>query len=249
MTAPGARLLGNIRVVLVDTSHPGNIGAAARAMKTMGLTELHLVNPRAFPDAEATALASGADDMLARAPVWSRLDQALADCTWVAGASARTRSIQWPQFEPRECAARLVAGAGNGPVALVFGRERTGLTNDELDQCHALVTIPADPAYPSLNLAAAVQVMAYELRLAGGGAPTVPPRTPEHPPATAGEMAGFYGHLEQVLTELDFLDPDNPRHLMRRLRRLFDRAGPDRNEVNILRGVLSAVQNRRRGGE
>jgi TrmH family RNA methyltransferase len=243
-----ATLANRIRIVLVETSHPGNIGAAARAMKTMGLERLTLVNPGEFPHPDASARASGAVDVLEQAQVTATLDEALTGCALVAGTSARRRGIGPPQLEPRECAARLAATAAGQQVALLFGRERIGLTNEELDRCHVLVNIPANPEYASLNLAAAVQVLAYELRLA-----LATPATPleaESPPATAEEMERLYAHLEQAALETGFLDPANPKHLMRRLRRLFNRAQPDQNEVHILRGLLSALQApraRRRG--
>jgi TrmH family RNA methyltransferase len=234
----------SIRIILVGTTHPGNIGAVARAMKNMGLAELALVNPRHFPHAEATARASGAADVLEQARVFDSLADAVGDCVYVAGASARSRAIDWPCLEPRACAAKLLQEGVAGPVAVVFGPEKFGLTNADLDLCNALLTIPTDPAFSSLNLAMAVQVITYELRLAGrDGAPEAP--EPEAPAATSEEMELFYAHLEQVLLETRFLDPDNPRHLMRRLRRLFVRAAPDKNEINILRGILSAVQKER----
>ncbi len=232
---------GDIRIVLVEPTHPGNIGATARAMKNMGLSRLHLVRPRLFPHAEATARASGADDLLARAEVHEALQAAIADCALVIGASARRRSIRWPEWSPREAAERVrrVAGDG-GAVAILFGREHSGLSNAELDRCHALLHIPTDPAYPSLNLAAAVQVVSYELHLAhadSAGGTTGGPL-----PAPAAAMEAFYRHLEATLVEIGFLDPDNPKQAMRRLRRLFNRAAPDEQELNLLRGILSAAQ-------
>lgn len=240
----------NIRIVLVGTSHPGNIGATARAMKTMGLEQLYLVAPEVFPHADASARASGADDLLARARRCESLDQALAGCRLVVGASARRRSLSWPEVDPRQCAARVVAEARGGPVAVIFGRERTGLTNEELERCHLLVHIPANPDYSSLNLAAAVQIIAYEIHRAGLAAAPEPgiPTDEEQTPADAAEMAGFYQHLEKVLVELEFLNPDQPKHLMRRLKRLFNRARPDQREVNILRGILTATERSRRRG-
>jgi tRNA (cytidine32/uridine32-2'-O)-methyltransferase len=229
-----------IRIVLVGTTHPGNIGAVARAMKNMGQGELVLVKPRYFPHADATARASGAEDLLESAKVVSSLDAAIADCCYVAGASARSRTIGWPSMLPRECAARLVEESGQGGVAVVFGPEKSGLTNDDLDRCHTLLTIPTDPGFSSLNLAMAVQVITYELRLAQLR-PVAPVPTAEVPPATGEELEHFYAHLERVLRDSGFLRPDNPRHLMRRLRRLFLRAMPDRNEINILRGILAAL--------
>ena len=235
----------SMRIVLVGTTHPGNIGAVARAMKNMGLHDLALVNPRFFPHEEATARASGATDILDNALVVETLADALADCIYVAGASARSRTISWPSMGPRDCAERMIRESENGNVAAVFGPEKTGLHNDDLDLCHTLLTIPTDPGFSSLNLAMAVQVLAYELRVASF-VDAGPAFESESPPATAEEMEHFYGHLERVLEELRFLDPKNPRHLMRRLRRLFIRARPDKNEVNILRGILTAVDQSRR---
>lgn len=233
----------SIRVVLVGTTHPGNIGAAARAMKNMGLTDLALVGPRHFPHEEADARASGADDVLASATVTETLAEAVADCVYVAGASARSRAINWPCLDAREAARRLVDESAAGNVAIVFGPEKTGLSNADMDHCDLLVSIPADPAFSSLNLAMAVQVVAYELRTVE--AETRPEYEPDAPLATSRELEHFYEHLERVLTDLRFLDPENPRHLMRRLRRLFVRARPDQNEVNILRGILTAIDRTR----
>jgi TrmH family RNA methyltransferase len=230
----------SIRIVLVGTTHPGNIGAVARAMKNMGLVDLALVNPRYFPHEEAVARASGATDILDNAMVVSSLAEALTDCVYVAGASARSRTISWPSMGPRDCAERMISESNNGKVAAVFGPEKSGLHNDDLDLCHTLLTIPTDPGFSSLNIAMAVQVVTYELRVA-----SLLDRGPvfesEAPPATGEEMEHFYAHLEQVLNEIRFLDPENPRHLMRRLRRLFIRTRPDKNEVNILRGILTAI--------
>jgi tRNA (cytidine32/uridine32-2'-O)-methyltransferase len=237
----------SIRIVLVGTTHPGNIGASARAMKNMGLTDLALVSPRYFPHEDATARASGAADVLERATVCGSLAEAIADCVYVVGASARSRAISWPCMEPRACAARLRAEALRGPVAAVFGPEKSGLSNADLDLCDALLTIPTDPDFSSLNLAMAVQVVTYELKAA-----EQPARDAEHesdvPLATSGDVERFYEHLERVLSDIGFLDPDSPRHLMRRLRRLFIRARPDQNEINILRGILTAVE-REHGAE
>ena len=236
----------NIRIVLVGTSHPGNIGAAARAMKTMGLAHLWLVDPESFPHADATARASGADDVLATAKICTTLAESVADCHLVVGASARLRSLAWPQLEPRSCGERIVQGAAQGPVALVFGRERNGLTNDELALCHYLAYIPANPSYSSLNIAAAVQIFAYELRLASDATMTPKPVL-EYPLATGSQMEGFYAHLEETLDEVGAVKSGQMITLMRRLRRLFQRARLDQNEVNILRGFLSAVNGRCRG--
>lgn len=227
-----------IRIVLVNTSHPGNIGACARAMKTMGLSALTLVQPKIFPSAEAIARAAGAEDILENATLCDSLEQALTGCTLVVGASARARTIEWPELAPREAATRLTAEAAQAPVALVFGCEHSGLSNEELDRCHFLTRIPANPAFASLNIASAVQVFAYEILLAHGA----PAReAEEHSPVGAEQMELFYAHLEQVLVQTGFLSPRLPKKLMRRLRRLFNRARPDHNEMNILRGMLTEI--------
>lgn len=229
-----------IRIVLVGTTHPGNIGAVARAMKNMGQSDLVLVDPRHFPHEEATARASGATDILDNANVVLTLAEALTDCVYVAGASARSRTINWPSMGPRDCAERMISERQHGKVAAVFGPEKSGLSNDDLDLCHTLLTIPTDPGFSSLNLAMAVQILTYELRVASL-LDEGPVFETEAPPASSEEMEHFYAHLEKVMKDIGFLDPDNPRHLMRRLRRLFIRTRPDKNEVNILRGILTAV--------
>lgn len=238
-----------VRIVLVDTSHPGNIGAAARAMKNMGLRRLYLVTPHQFPHADATARASGADDVLAQATVCNSLDEALHGCGLVVGASARLRNLSVPLLDPRQCAEQVQAEVTSAGVecALIFGREHSGLTNDELGRCHYLVHIPSDPDYSSLNLAAAVQVVSYELRMAcaaqsGGDSESQNTQEDDEPLAPADDMARFYEHLQQTLVEIGFLDPQNPRIMMRRLRRLFNRARPNITEMNILRGILTAAQ-------
>jgi len=230
----------SVRIILVGTTHPGNIGATARAMKNMGLSDLMLVNPKYFPHEDATARASHAEDILQATKVVSRLEDALSDCTYVAGASARSRTIGWPSMAPRECAARLVQESAHGTAAVVFGPEKSGLTNEDLDRCNTLLTIPTVPGYSSLNLAMAVQVLAYEIRVASM-TDVEPPPEPESPPASGDEIELFFSHLEQVLTHSGFLDPDNPRLLMRRLRRLFAKSELDQNEVNILRGILVSL--------
>ncbi|UVE16804.1 tRNA (cytosine(32)/uridine(32)-2'-O)-methyltransferase TrmJ [Pseudomonas sp. LS44] len=249
-------MLQNIRVVLVNTSHPGNIGAAARAMKNMGLMRLVLVDPVDFPSEEASARASGADDILASALVVSSLEEALAGCELVLGTSARERHIPWPLLDPRESGASVVERAVQGAqVALVFGREYAGLTNDELQRCHFHVHIPSDPQFSSLNLAAAVQVLTYEVRmawLATQGQPTKMTRQevgeePDEQVATADELEMFYGHLERTLVDIGFLDPERPRHLMPRLRRLYGRSAISKLEMNILRGILTETQATARG--
>jgi TrmH family RNA methyltransferase len=237
-------MLENIRVVLSNTSHPGNIGATARAMKTMGLTRLFLVNPKVFPSAEATARASGADDVLAAAVVCPDIETALSGCRLVVGASARSRSIPCPLLNPAQSARKAHAESEQSEVALLFGCERSGLSNAEIDRCQYLVQIPANPEYGSLNLASAVQIISYEILVAHEqpGQEERESDVPDYVPVDASEMERFYQHREETLVGLDFLDPDNPRQLMRRLRRLYNRARPDENEVNILRGILSAAQ-------
>lgn len=234
-----------IRVVLVNPTHPGNIGAVARAMKNMGLRELHLVSPELFPHADATARASSAMDVLETARVHEKFEDAIKDCGLVVGTSARQRHLPWELVEPRECAARIVQASRGDRVALVFGTERVGLTNEELARCNLLISIPTDPEYSSLNLSMAVQVVAYELWLAmRPGAP--PPPEPDVPLATADEMLRLYAHIEEVLEYIDFRDRTGSGQLMTRIRRLFNRAQLDQNEMNILRGILTAVQQRRR---
>lgn len=234
----------NVRVVLVNTSHPGNIGAAARAMKNMGLDSLYLVDPQDFPAPRALWRAAGAADVVQRARVVGTLAEAVADCGLVVGTSARERRIPWPLLDPRECGQRVWQESAHHEVALVFGREDRGLTNDELAQCGYHVHIPANPEYSSLNLAAAVQVLAYELRmaaLADAGSPAS--LDWDLPPAPAADIELYFRHLEEVLVGIGFHDPANPRQTMVRLRRLLARIRPDRMELSILRGVLTAVQN------
>ncbi len=249
-------MLQNIRVVLVNTSHPGNIGGAARAMKNMGLSRLVLVDPQGFPSHEADARASGASDVLESAQVVATLEDALVGCNLVLGTSARDRRIPWPLLDPRECGQKSVEEAGQGiEVALVFGREYAGLTNEELQRCHYHVHIPSDPEFSSLNLAAAVQVLAYEVRMAWLAAqgqaqralkPEVnSPRSVES--ATSDEMERFYAHLESTLVQIGFLDPAQPKHLMARLRRLYGRSSVNRSEMSILRGILTETQKFARG--
>lgn len=234
----------NVRVVLVNTSHPGNIGAAARAMKNMGLYSLYLVDPKEFPAPRALWRAAGAADVVQRARVVGTLAEAVADCGLVVGTSARERRIPWPLLDPRECGQRVWQESAHHEVALVFGREDRGLTNDELAQCGYHVHIPANPEYSSLNLAAAVQVLAYELRmaaLADAGSPAS--LDWDLPPAPAADIELYFRHLEEVLVGIGFHDPANPRQTMVRLRRLLARIRPDRMELSILRGVLTGVQN------
>jgi len=231
--------LGCIRTVLVRTTHPGNIGAAARALWTMGLDALTLVEPRHFPHPDATARASGADVVLQHAKVVATLDQALAGCAHAIGLSARPREFAGRVLGVRAAAQEAVARTQGGTVALVFGTEMSGLTNDELARCASVATIPANPHYASLNLAAAVQVAAYELRVAAGQDAVW--QAPRFAPATQDQIEGLYRHAKSTLTAMRFLDPAMPRRLLPRLRRLFARADLEREEVNILRGVLSRV--------
>lgn len=230
--------LARVSVVLVGTTHPGNIGAAARALKTMGLARLVLVAPRAFPDPEADARASGAADVLARARVCATLDEALAGTRLAIALSARRRGLSLPEMDVRAAAAFAVDEAHAGEVALVFGTESVGLSNDEALRCQRLAWIPTAPGYGSLNLAAAVQVAAYELHLAA--AQPAPRADQPFDAASLEEVEGFYAHLERNLVQSGFLDPAQPKRLMERLRRLFGRARLEREEVNILRGVLTA---------
>ena len=234
--------LANIRIVMINTSHPGNIGAAARAMKNMGLQDLALVEPLSFPDGEATARASGADDILEHAQIVSRLEEAIADAQLVIGASARLRSIAWPQLDAEKTAA-LVAGRGE-KTAIVFGREHSGLTNEELERCHYLLHIPTNPDFSSLNVAAAIQVVAYELYKAHmqSQGPKPEARTSS---ATAAEMESFFGHLETVLRDIHFLHASkHEMSILRRLRRIYNRAQLETEEVHLLRGILTRIQRR-----
>ena len=236
----------NVRFVMVETSHPGNIGAAARAMKNMQLDQLYLVDPKFFPHADATARASGADDVLAKAVVCDSLEQALRGCTMVYGASARLRTIAWPKENPRQCAETIIEKGSDITAAIVFGRERTGLTNEELDLCNKMLHIPCNPNYSSLNVAAAMQVVAYELQMAAltQESDVVSGHDQGTRASTQEEMLLFYKHLESVIVATEFLDPDNPRQLPRRLRRFFNRSEPSNVELNILRGILTSVEKR-----
>lgn len=232
------------RFVLVRTSHPGNIGSAARAIRTMGFTRLELVAPHSFPDREADALAANAVQVLAEAGVHESLTGALAGTRFALGLSARRRGVNLPELSPREGALQALAAAARGEqVAVLFGNERTGLENDELATCHAMVRIPSVDDFSSLNLAQAVQVMAYELRLAllGDELPTPPPEHDE-PPADASQMERFYAHLAQMLDDIDFHKGRSPETIMLRLRKLFQRAQPDQRELRVLHGILADAQ-------
>ncbi len=236
--------LDNIRIVLVNTSHPGNIGGVARAMKNMGLSRLVLVQPRQFPDDQASWRAAGALDLLERAVVCGSLDEAIADCQYVVGTSARERRIPWPLLDPRRCAEEIALRSGREQVAVLFGREDRGLTNDELKRCNLHLHIPSDPAYSSLNLAMAVQIVCYELRmlLLGDTLPSAADDQWDAPFSTVENMERFYQHLEETLVGIGFLDPAAPRQLMARLRRLYGRVRLDEMELNILRGILTETQ-------
>ena len=262
--AAGADALANVRIVLVAPTHPGNIGAVARAMRTMGLRDLRLVSPRRFPSAEATERAAGAFDVLDRARVGGDLSEALADCEWSVAATARPRRLEWVQLDPAQAGRELVRRAASGPVAAVFGRESAGLSNDEVDRCQAVLRIPTSPDFRSLNIAAAVQIVAYEIASAaaaeaaatGGSGPHHRARAPhdavreaghgggENRPegVTAADLERLFAHLESALVDIGYLDPERPRLLMRRLRRLLVRADIDRAELSILRGILAAAQ-------
>ena len=233
--------LKNIRFVLCETAHPGNIGAAARALKTMGLSQLVLVAPERYPHPQAEWLAVGAADVLRGARVCASLDEALAGSAFTVACTARPREVAVPMVAAREAAARIVEIARTQSVTLVFGNEKYGLTAAEVGKCQLLATIPADPNFSSLNVAAAVQVLAYELRLAAWGATvrSSSEKLPEH--ATHEEIERFYEQLERSLLQAGFLNPRNPKKLMARLRRLFGRTQLEQEEVNILRGVIKTL--------
>ena len=236
-------MLQNIRIVLVETSHTGNMGSVARAMKTMGLTNLWLVNPLVKPDSQAIALAAGASDVIGNAQIVDTLDEALAGCSLVVGTSARSRTLPWPMLDPRECGLKSIAEGQHAPVALVFGRERVGLTNDELQKCHYHVAIAANPEYSSLNLAMAVQVIAYEVRmawLATQEKQAEPKEETAYP--LVDDLERFYGHLEQTLLATGFIREGHPGQVMNKLRRMFTRARPESQELNILRGILASIE-------
>ncbi len=243
--------LNNIRIVLIATTHPGNIGAAARAMLTMGLTDLYLVNPAHFPDKQATTMASGADSVLAQATTVASLQQAITDCHTVIGTSARNqRAIQWPLMDARSCGEFIAKRStqGQGKVALVFGRESSGLTNEELESCQFLVSIPVNPNFSSLNLAAAVQVLSYECAIALEKQQRINQQdssNQQQEPAANKETEVFYQHLEKTLIDLRYLDPDKPRLIMRKLRSIIGRIGLAKTEINLLHGILSAAQGRK----
>lgn len=238
-------MLSNIKIVLVETSHSGNIGAVARAMKNMTLTNLCLVSPKVFPHADATARAAGADDILARAQVFETLPEAIANCTLVIGASARSRTISWSEVTPRECAEQIATEFAEEKIAILFGRENSGLKNEELDLCRFLLHIPCNSNYSSLNIAAAVQVVCYELFLAAQNdklTRKIVGDEEEQELATSEQMELFYQHLEETLVDIDFMRTDKEKSLMRRLRRIYNRAQLRSKEVDILRGILRLSQ-------
>ena len=234
--------LEHVRIVLVETSHPGNIGGAARAMKTMGLEHLWLVRPGRYPDPQAEWRAAGALDVLDRSIVVDSLDAAIGDCTLVIGTSTRARRIPWPLMTAHEVGRHLRTEPAGQPIAILFGRETSGLTNDELQRCHLHLQIPANPEYPSLNLAMAVQVVCYELFQAQLDATNGPAAVWDREPATVAAVEGLLVHLETVLKRVEFIDADNPGQVMTRLRRLFTRIRPDDTEIAILRGALTEIQ-------
>lgn len=237
--------LDRIRVVLSHTSHPGNIGAAARAMKTMGLSRLVLINPKCFPHDEAVSRSAGAEDVLLGATVCHSLDEALAGSIFAVAVSARHRNLGPAPMQVREAASGILGAASGGDVALVFGNETSGLSNDEVQRCQRTVYIPANPDYSSLNLGAAVQLLCYEMRMAAfdGQPPVVTKAVPfVSPSATNDDIERFYAHLERVMVATGFLDPMQPKRLMPKLRRLFGRVELERDEINILRGILDAVE-------
>ena len=238
-------ILEKVRIVLVGTTHPGNIGAAARAMKVMSHEKLYLVTPKVFPSAEATARATGADDILAKAVVCSDLKEAISDCELVIGTTARTRTLPWPVVTPRECA-ETVADEKYSNVAIVFGRENSGLSNEEIELCNLVLQIPSNPEYSSLNLASAVQIVCYEINLRSKYESSDNPVEEDFTDlVTQEKMELFYEHLENCLIDINYYDTENPKLLMHRMRRLFNRTQMEESEYNILRGVLSRVQNKK----
>jgi len=242
-------LLKNIRIVLVNTSHPGNIGGAARAMKNMGLKRLTLVQPKNYPSLDAISRSVGAVDVLDNAIVVDDLSEAVSDCVWVAGTSARLRTIEWPIQEPRECVATSLKPLKEGDIAIVFGRENSGLTNDEMAKCNVLLHIPTDPDFSSLNLAAAVQVVCYEYRLALLNDKTIKKKGNKHrfdALARSGQVDGMYAHLHDALQYMEFFGKNNSDVVMRRLKGLFNRANVTQREISIIRGICAAIQDKKR---
>ena len=240
-------LASRLRIVLVEPNHPGNIGGAARAMKVMGLTRLAMIRPQRYPDPQAEWRAAGALDVLDGAQLFDSVEEAIADCQLVIGTSTRSRRIPWPEVDARGAARRIIDEAPGQQVAILFGREASGLTNDELQRCHVHLLIPANPEYPSLNLAMAVQIVCYELyqyALADSGGASVTAWDRE--PATSAQLESLIEHWDDVLEELRYLDPNNPGKVMMRFRRLFTRLELDETEAQMLRGFLSHVQKMRK---
>ncbi len=233
-------LLARVRIVLVEPSHPGNIGGAARALKTMGLSDLAVVNPQRFPDPQAQWRAAGAQDVLEHVQVYPCVADAIADREWIVGTSTRQRRIPWPLKMADAVAEDLVAKLPNTRVAILFGREASGLTNDELQRCHCHLQIPANPDYPSLNLAMAVQIVCYEL-FKQLSIPDTPQPPWDRPPANAQQTESLLMHIQQLLLDVGFLDATNPGQTMTRLRRLLTRVAPDATEVQMLRGILKEL--------
>ncbi|WP_133129562.1 tRNA (cytosine(32)/uridine(32)-2'-O)-methyltransferase TrmJ [Legionella yabuuchiae] len=233
--------LDAIRIILVETSHPGNIGSTARAMKTMGLKQLYLVSPKSFPDSRAVEMAAGADDVLNHAIVTETLSEALSNCHLILATSARPRGIALPGLTPKEQAKLISQQSEDTTVAILFGREHSGLTNEELLRCHYHINIPSNPDYSSLNLSQAVQIITYELRMRLLS-PKAEVETSKDSLASAEEIERFYDHLKSILIEIEFLKPSNPRRLMQRIRRLFNRSKLETMEINILRGILTQIE-------
>lgn len=245
-------MFDNVYIVLSHTSHPGNIGAAARALKTMGLRNLSLVNPKTYPHSDAIAMAAGSEDILQNARVYDSLDQAIAESQLVIGTSARDRSLEWPMLNPRAAAEKIVSVMQQQQIALLFGTESSGLSNTELQKCHFHVQIPANSDYSSLNIAAAVQILAYEIRVAALNSVKILSDNDNNNDdydngknldyVTSAQMEGFYQHLEQVISQIGFLKPQQPNRIMPRLRRMFQRAQLETSELNILRGILTEIE-------
>ncbi|GLP95184.1 tRNA (cytosine(32)/uridine(32)-2'-O)-methyltransferase TrmJ [Paraferrimonas sedimenticola] len=235
-------MLAQVKVVLVGTTHPGNIGSAARAMKTMGLSQLVLVDPQTEIDGKAVALAAGASDILQNVQIVDTLEQAVADCRLVVATSARRRGLDWPMLEPRGAGEKLAAQAHSAPVAVVFGRERSGLSNSELQLAQYHLAIPANPEYSSLNLAQAVQIISYEVRMASLALEQAKPELDETEYPSGEDLERFYEHLQSTLNTTGFIVQAHPGQIMAKLRRLFTKARPEVPEMNILRGILSSVE-------
>ena len=242
-------LLKNIRIVMVNTSHPGNIGAAARAMKNMGLDKLYLVEPKDYPSLEAIRRSVGAIDILDNAVVVKDLNQAISGCVWVAGTSARLRTVEWPILEPRDYVQKALEYIDQGEIAIVFGRENSGLSNEEMDKCNVLLHIPTNPDFSSLNIAAAVQIVCYEFRLALTNTRTKMTKGSKHRHdviADSSQLDGMYHHLQESLDQLGFFSDHNPEVMMRRLKGLFNRASTTQREVSIVRGICAAIEGKKR---